>query len=70
MELQVKPKKDINIAIQELDQEMHTFLQARLEMQDFNDFQDKLDQYLALTSILIQLASNQDRQIIDVSEID
>ncbi len=67
--MQPKPKKSITDAISELDQEMHVFMSARLEINDFDEFQNMIDKYLALTTIMIQLAADQGAGIIDTSGI-
>ncbi len=51
------PKKSITLAIKELDEELTTFLQARLEINDNDQANELIDKYIALISIAANLSA-------------
>ncbi len=66
----MKPKKSITIAIREIDEELTTFLQARLEMNDNVEANELIDKYIALISIAANLAAEQKHSPIDTEVIE
>ncbi len=66
----MKPKKNISDAIKELDEELTTFLQARLEMNDNIEVNELIDQYIALISIAANLAAEHKHSPMDAELIE
>ncbi len=65
----MKKTKDITLAIQEADDKLSTFLQARLEFNDNNEVNEIIDEYIVLISIAATLAAKQGKDYVDISNI-
>ncbi len=65
-----KPKKNITVAIKEIDDELTTFLQAHLEFNDNIEVNELIDQYIALISIAANLAAEHNHSPMDAELIE
>lgn len=57
-----KPKKDINQAIKESEDELDNFINSKLTIDDASYVSDKINEILGLNMILMTLANKPQRQ--------
>ncbi len=68
--MEIKPKREIGQAIKELDEELTTFLQARLEINDNDQANELIDKYIALISIAANLSAERKHSNISDAVVD